>query len=322
MEADKDDDETEIMTAFVKQHYQTATFIPREILLQVPVQEAEVIEGWLRELRDGAVRLHVPQRGEKRRLIEMVIENARIVLEEQVAQLARRSEEAAKALAHLTEALNLPAEPQRIEAFDISNIHGNEAVASMVVFEYGQPKPNDYRRFRIRTKDTPDDYAMMKEVIERRFRRGLREQAEEVEERGFAVFPDLVLIDGGKGQLNAAREVMRELGVADVPAISLAEGTERRGTARTSGLGGAGAPAGGGATAGEGATAGGGAPAGGGATAGEGAPESGGATAGGGAPAGGGTPQAKAQRQVEVQRQARAQRQAEAERQGEAEGPV
>lgn len=227
MEANADDDETEIMTAFVKQHYQTATFVPREILLQAPVAEHDVIEGWLRERRDGAVRLHVPQRGEKRRLIEMVEENARIVLDEQLAQIARRSEEAAKALAHLVEALNLPSEPQRIEAFDISNIQGNEAVASMVVFEDGQPKPSDYRRFRIRTKDTPDDYAMMREVIERRFRRGLKEQAEEVEERGFAEFPDLVLIDGGKGQLNAAREVMRELGVADIPAISLAEGSER-----------------------------------------------------------------------------------------------
>src|SRR5690606_6673761 len=103
-----------------------------------------------------------------------------------------------------------------------------EAVASMVVFEEGQPKPADYRRFRIRTKDTPDDYAMMREVIERRFRRGLREQDGEVEDRGFSVFPDLVVIDGGKGQLNAAREVMRELGVDDIPAIGLAEGTERR----------------------------------------------------------------------------------------------
>src|SRR5690606_11336389 len=103
-----------------------------------------------------------------------------------------------------------------------------EAVASKVVFEDGQPKPADYRRFRIRTKDTPDDYAMMREVIERRFRRGLREQDGEVEDRGFSVFPDLVVIDGGKGQLNAAREVMRELGVDDLPAIGLAGGTERR----------------------------------------------------------------------------------------------
>src|SRR5690606_21537155 len=129
------------------------------------------------ELRDSAVPLHVPQRGEKRRLIEKVEKNARIVLDEQLAQVTRRSEEAAQALAHLVEALNLPSEPQHIEAFDISNIQGNEAVASMVVFEDGQPKPSDYRRFRIRTKDTPDDYAMMREVIERRFRRGLKEQA-------------------------------------------------------------------------------------------------------------------------------------------------
>lgn len=220
-----DDGDSDIMTAFVKQYYQSATFIPKEILLQAPVQDADVIAGWLKERRGGAVRLHVPQRGEKRKLIEMVVENARIELDDQLAQLARRSEEASRALAHLAEVLNLPGEPHRIECFDISNIQGSEAVASMVVFEDGLPKPSDYRRFRIRTKSTPDDFAMMREVIERRFRRGLQEQAGEVEERGFAEFPDLVVIDGGKGQLNAAREVMRELGVADIPTISLAEGS-------------------------------------------------------------------------------------------------
>lgn len=220
-----DDDDSEIVTAFVQQYYQTATFIPKEILVQAPLQEADVIAGWLRGRRGGAVRLRVPQRGEKRQLIEMVAENARIVLEEQLAQLARRSEEAAKALSHLAEVLNLPAEPHRIECFDISNIQGTEAVASMVVFEDGLPKPSDYRRFRIRTKSTPDDFTMMREVIERRFRRGLQEQAGEADDRGFGDFPDLVVIDGGKGQLNAAREVMRNLGVADIPTIGLAEGS-------------------------------------------------------------------------------------------------
>src|SRR5690606_25272849 len=206
-----------------QQYYQRAPFVPPEVLLQVPVEDQDVVEGWLRQRRGGAVRLHVPQRGEKRRLMEMVVENARLALEERLAQLARRSEEAERAMAHLAEVLGLPALPQRIEAFDISNIQGNQAVASMVVFEDGQPKPSDYRRFKIRTQSTPDDYAMMRAVVHRRFLRGLREQADEVEARGFGQFPDLVLIDGGKGQLNAAREVMRELGVEDIPTVALAE---------------------------------------------------------------------------------------------------
>lgn len=242
MDAVAEETEAEIMTAFVKQYYRDATFIPREILLQMPIEDEEAITGWLRERRGDltgatrkgtgpgrgrAVTLHVPRRGEKRRLVEMVVENAELTLREHVATLARRSEETERALAQLTDALQLPATPQRIEAFDISNIQGSQAVASMVVFEDGQPLPNQYRRFRIRTEETPDDYAMMREVIDRRFRRGLREQAEEVEGRGFAQFPDLVLIDGGKGQLNAARDVMRALGVEDIPAAGLAEGTER-----------------------------------------------------------------------------------------------
>lgn len=251
MEAEADETDSEIMTAFVKQYYRDATFVPREILLQVPIDDAEAITAWLRERRgaltgslsrrsdqsDGsarsgrarsaAVHLHVPQRGEKRRLIEMVVENAELTLRDHVATLARRSAETEKALTQLADVLSLPDLPRRIEAFDISNIQGSEAVASMVVFADGQPRPQQYRRFKIYTKETPDDYAMMREVIDRRFRRGLREQADEVEARGFAEFPDLVLIDGGKGQLNAARDIMRTLGVDDIPAVGLAEGTER-----------------------------------------------------------------------------------------------
>jgi len=223
LEALAEDEPGEIMTAFVQQYYQRAPFVPPEVLVQVPIEDASVVEGWLRERRGGAVRLHVPRRGEKRRLMEMAVENARLVLRERLAQEARRSEEAERAMAHLAEVLGLPSLPQRIEAFDISNIQGNQAVASMVVFVDGQPKPSEYRRFKIRTKSTPDDFAMMKEAVHRRFLRGLREQAEEVEPRGFAVFPDLVLIDGGKGQLNAAREVMRELGVEDIPTVALAK---------------------------------------------------------------------------------------------------
>src|SRR5690606_19759274 len=154
---------------------------------------------WLREKRQGAVHLHVPQRGDKRRLVEMVAENAALVLRERLAKLEREDEEIQRALKELQEALDLPALPERIECFDISNIHGNQAVASMVVFEHGQPKGDDYRRFRIQCKDTPDDFAMMYEAVRRRFLRGLREQDDPQEaETSFSIFPDLLLIDGGK----------------------------------------------------------------------------------------------------------------------------
>src|SRR5690606_33316015 len=130
----------------------------------------------------------------------------------------------AKAVQQLQEACELPRLPERLESFDVSSLHGSEAVASMVVFERAKPKTDDYRRFRIRTKDTPDDTAMMQEAVRRRFLRALREQDDpDVEETSFSILPDLVVIDGGKGQLNAAREVMRELGMDDIPTIALAE---------------------------------------------------------------------------------------------------
>src|SRR5690606_3358811 len=147
-----------------------------------------------------------------------------LVLREHIARRAREDEDVEQALRELQEALELPAPPERMEAFDISNIHGNQAVASMVVFERGRPKTDDYRRFRIRGKDTPDDYAMIHEAVRRRFLRALREQDDPDEpETSFSVMPDLVVIDGGKGQLSAARSAMRELGMDDVPAVALAE---------------------------------------------------------------------------------------------------
>ncbi len=213
----------EIMTAFVKQYYSDATNIPREILLAGPVEEPEHLEEWLSRLKDARVRLRVPQRGDKVKLLEMVTKNAEMTLAETAARrdLERRRTEGA--LSELQKWLGLPTPPLRIEAFDISNTQGTESVASMVVFENGRPKNADYRRFRIKTVEGPNDFASMNEVVRRRFQRGLKERAEEAIEGRFAHFPDLVLIDGGKGQLNAALAAMKELGVGDIPSAGLAK---------------------------------------------------------------------------------------------------
>lgn len=231
------DEETgELLTAFVEQYYARASFIPRLVLLPVPVDEQEVVEAWLAEQRGGRVELRVPQRGEKRRMVEMAQENARLVLEEHLSRETRRAEANRIGLEQLQEVLDLPHLPERIEAYDISNFHGAESVAAMVVLEDGVPAPDEYRRFKLRTQG-PDDYAMMQEVLRRRFTRALKEQEEldalppEEQEKAmaemrFVKMPDLILIDGGKGQLNAARDVLRELGLEDIPTISLAERLE------------------------------------------------------------------------------------------------
>jgi len=212
----------EILSAFVQQYYATASFVPKEVLLPEAVPEAEVITKWLSEMKGSRVYLRVPKRGEKRRLVEMVEKNAELVLKEKLTRQEREHLRRRQALEELQAVLGLPEPPRRIEAFDISNIQGTEAVGSMVVFEDGAPAPQEYRRFKIRCKSTPDDYAMMRELIYRRFARGLKER-EAGEEAGFARLPQLVLIDGGKGQLNAAVQVLRELGIDSVFLLGLAE---------------------------------------------------------------------------------------------------
>lgn len=176
-------------------------------------------------LKGSRVYLRVPQRGEKKRLVEMVEKNAELVLNERISKEARERERRLQGLGELQAYLGLDDLPQRIEAFDISNIQGSEAVGSMVVFRDGEPAPGEYRRFRIRGKDTPDDYAIMREVIYRRFARGFEAQGEAIE-GGFRERPQLVVIDGGKGQLGVAREAMAELGVADIVTLGLAERLE------------------------------------------------------------------------------------------------
>jgi len=211
-----------IMTGFVEQFYSTSTYVPPLVLLQHPVEDAAVIEGWLGGKRGSRVRLQVPRRGDRKRLVDIVAENARQGLEQmKIKQLAAPSALAA-ALDEIKRELRLPDMPSRIEGYDISNIQGLAAVGGMVVFEEGKPRPAHYRRFKIKTVSGADDYAMLGEVLRRRFKRGRHGSAS----GGWAVIPDLILIDGGKGQLNAALKAMADCGVGSVPAIGLAKENE------------------------------------------------------------------------------------------------
>ena len=238
MAGTQDDEPDKILTAFVKQFYDATPYVPPRILVQYPLEEPEGIVEWLREKRRGSVRIHVPKRGEKRRLVEMVAENAAQGLEQ--LRIKQMSDSAAMdaAMSELQEALSLPYPPRRIECYDISNIQGTNAVGSMVVFEDGRPKKGHYRRFQIKSVDGVDDYSMMREMLTRRFKRLAQSRRASdtdspAEKNGsptgrnsWGIAPDLVLIDGGKGHLGAALQVFLELGINDIPLASLAKENE------------------------------------------------------------------------------------------------
>ena len=212
--------DTEILTAFVKQYYYEATFIPDEVLLSFKPDDKEAISMWLREKKGRKVSIRVPQRGDKKHLHSMATDNAKLSLEEARTRAMQEAVLKDAALLELREALDLPGLPRRIEAFDISTIQGTDAVGSMVVFERGRPDKSSYRRFKIRTVEGQDDYAMMHEIISRRYRRLLKQDQKEKQ------LPDLIIIDGGKGQLNAGLKALSQLGAGDIPVISLAESHE------------------------------------------------------------------------------------------------
>jgi len=215
----RNEEPSQIMTSFIKQYYASASSIPPVLLLQYPIEEPEVITKWLANQRGAPVKLHVPRQGTKKQLMDIVIENARQGL---ALYQAKQSTiiESALVLEELKERLGLPGIPLRIEGYDISNIRGNLAVGSMAVFDKGMPKPAHYRRFRIKSVAGIDDYAMIQEVLRRRLRRCLAADDK------WATAPDLILIDGGKGHLNAALEVMKELGLDSIPVASLAKEKE------------------------------------------------------------------------------------------------
>ena len=212
----EDCDKPQILLDFVKQFYAGTPFVPRELILQKEIEEIPVLEEWLTARRGGRVYIRVPKKGQKEKLVELAEKNARMVLEKDRERIKREEARTVGAVRQIAQLLDLPV-LDRMEAFDISNISGFENVGSMVVYEKGKPKRSDYRKFRIRTVAGPDDYACMKEVLTRRFTHGL-EEAREMEEKqlgkafnSFTRFPDLLLMDGGRGQVNVALQVLEEL---------------------------------------------------------------------------------------------------------------
>lgn len=211
---------TEAVGEFVKQYYADAPEVPREVLLPVEIAERQIVEQWLRQRKGKAVTVSVPQGGEKLKLVEMAATNAEQALSAFSEELSAREEWAEKAMAELQEALDLPTPPIRVEGYDISNIQGTSPVGSMVVTENGEPAKSEYRRFKIRYHpEDPNDFAMMNEVLLRRLKAYV-----EGDEK-FAKLPDLIMIDGGKGQLSAALKARDDLGLT-VPMVGLAKKME------------------------------------------------------------------------------------------------
>ena len=222
--------EPELLRGFMLQYYSSATHVPRGVILPGSIEEPELIAGWLTEKRGGPVTLEVPQRGRKRALVTQLGETAKQELEQLRIQADYDRSRTEPMLQALAEALDLETPPKRIECYDISNIQGDSAVGSMVVFEDGRPRNDHYRHFRIRLTPGPNDFAMLQEVVRRRLERlesaQRREESDIVGDRSFTSRPDLILIDGGKGQLSAALEVLESAGYADIPTFSLAKERE------------------------------------------------------------------------------------------------
>ena len=207
-----------ILQEFVKQFYAGTPFIPREIMLQYEVEEQTLIEQWLTEKKEGRVKLIVPKIGTREKLVELAAQNAALVLSKDKERIAREESRTTGAVKEIADLLGLPG-IVRMEAFDISNISGFANVGSMVVFEKGKPKRSDYRKFRIQSVAGPDDYACMREVLTRRFRHGMEEQSKLKEQEldnslgSFTRFPDVLMMDGGRGQVNIALSVLKELNI-------------------------------------------------------------------------------------------------------------
>ena len=205
MEGTAEEELGDIMAAFMKQYYLNQPILPKEILLEIELTDEEAIAEWLREVAGKKVKLHVPQRGIKRRLVEMAYKNAKENLKKEKIKDKYSKDKPLKGVQELQDYLGLEKPPVRIEGFDISHVQGVDTVASMVVFHNGQPKKSDYRRYKIRSAEgSPDDFQSMKEVVTRRYRRVLEEEQR---------MPDLILIDGGKGQLSSAVKILENLGV-------------------------------------------------------------------------------------------------------------
>lgn len=204
------DTESQVLTAFVKQYYASSPFVPSTLMLQYPLDDREIILEWLSDRKGHKVREVVPQRGQKERLVELAAENARNVLTKDREKIRLEEARTTGAVREIADMLGIPEGIRRMEAFDISNISGVETVGSMIVYENGKPKRNAYRKFRIRTVKGQDDYRCMEEVLTRRFQHGLEEIGQNINGK-FSDFPDVLMMDGGKGQVNVALKVLDQM---------------------------------------------------------------------------------------------------------------
>ena len=227
-----EDTKAQILTTFIKQFYSGTPFIPREIMLQREIEEQEVLADWLSEKRGSKVYIRVPQKGMKEKLVELAQKNAKMVLAQDREKIKREEGRTIGALKEIEQLLDMKG-LNRVEAYDISNTSGFESVGSMIVYEKGKPKRSDYRKFKLRTVSGPDDYASMYEVLTRRFTHGMREM-EEMEEKdlseeygSFTRFPDLIMMDGGRGQVNIALKVLEELHL-DIPVCGMVKDDNHR----------------------------------------------------------------------------------------------
>ena len=217
--------QSEILSSFVKQFYAGTPFVPKELMLQTEIEDADVISDWLSSRKGQKVYLRVPKIGQKEKLVELAAKNAHLVLSQDKEKIKREEGRTIGAAKEIAGWLDLPP-IHRMEAFDISNISGFENVGSMVVYEKGKPKRSDYRKFKIKGVQGPDDYACMEEVLKRRFTHGIQEQQKD-ELGGFAKFPDLILMDGGKGQVNVAQRVLDELHL-NIPVCGMVKDDKHR----------------------------------------------------------------------------------------------
>jgi excinuclease ABC subunit C len=225
LDAPREFDDPTVLSGFVKQYYERATSVPRDVLVPGIPEDAAELEAFLTARRGAPVHLHAPQRGEKRELLQLATRNATETLQREHARWLADQGKTLAALEELSDALALPVVPIRIECYDISNFQGAQSVGSMVVFEEGRPRTGEYRRFRIKEVQGPNDFASHQEVLRRRFKRA-RTGEEGSEEELHWQLPDLVVIDGGKGQLSAAKEVLDELGYHDLAVVGLAKERE------------------------------------------------------------------------------------------------
>ena len=220
------DSRSQVMQDFLKQFYAGTPFIPREIMLQTEIQDREILEEWLGRRRGQKVHIRVPQKGMKEKLVELASQNAEMVLAQDRERIKREEGRTIGAMKEIAALLGLSA-VSRVEAFDISNISGFQSVGSMVVYEKGKPKRSDYRKFRIKSVQGANDYASMEEVLTRRFTRGLEEQEEAESCGGFCQFPDLIMMDGGRGQVNIALEVLDRLKLS-IPVCGMVKDDKHR----------------------------------------------------------------------------------------------